>query len=287
MPSLCLKYQAPLAWGALLAFLALRCPMTVGRREGSAYVQAINLAGTAGWVRVDPVAGAALAVQYSSSLQAHVAALEARLRVLFDLDTDPRPIDAQLRFDALIGGDVLRTPGLRVPGSVDDFALVLRTLLGQQISVQRATVLYGQFAQRFGVAVAGPDGSRLHTPALASRVAQATVEEIGLIGMPRRRAATIHTLARLFATGELQLSRDADTPALRERLDAIPGIGDWTLQYLAMRGLRDADAFPAGDLGVKQALQVKTPGQAQRAAERWRPWRAYAVMHLWCRPHGA
>jgi AraC family transcriptional regulator of adaptative response / DNA-3-methyladenine glycosylase II len=154
-------------------------------------------------------------------------------------------------------------------------------VLGQQVSVRGATTLFGRFAARFGEPAAMPHPAlHRHTPAAAS-VAEASVEQLAGLGLPRSRALTVRTLARAVADGRINLHPGAPVEATVAELCELPGIGDWTAQYVAMRALRDADAFPASDLVVKRALGVSRERDAIAIAEAWRPWRAYAVMHLW------
>jgi 3-methyladenine DNA glycosylase/8-oxoguanine DNA glycosylase len=204
-----------------------------------------------------------------------------RVRRVFDLGADPLRIATHLRRDGRLRPIVGKLGGLRVPGAWDPFELAVRAILGQQVSVRAATTLAGRLAARFGTPVAlGPGLTTLFpTPAM---LADAPIETIGV---PRARAATIRTLAEAVASGQLAFDASDGTEALAERLCALPGIGPWTAQYVAMRALGEPDAFPAGDLGVRAALgNGAGPIAAKDAAtiaEAWRPWRAYAVMYLW------
>jgi AraC family transcriptional regulator of adaptative response / DNA-3-methyladenine glycosylase II len=176
---------------------------------------------------------------------------------------------------------LLRRPGLRVPGAFDGFDLALRAVLGQQVSVKAASTLFGRFAAAYGEPIVTPHPVLTHIGPHASRIADEPLERLAALGLPRTRALTVRGLARAFADGAVRLDPGADAEATRLRLRELPGIGDWTAQYIAMRALRDADAFPASDLGVLKALGVARPREALAIAEGWRPWRAYAVMHLW------
>jgi AraC family transcriptional regulator of adaptative response / DNA-3-methyladenine glycosylase II len=176
-----------------------------------------------------------------------------------------------------------KNPGLRVPGAFDGFEIAVRAVLGQQVSVIAARTLAGRFAAAFGEPATSPfDEISLAFPSPES-VVQCTVESVAKIGVPRTRAETILEIARAIAHGELALTPGADAPAVIERLKSIVGVGDWTAHYVAMRALAWPDAFPASDLGIMKALGVKSPKRTLEIAEVWRPWRAYAVMHLWSR----
>jgi 3-methyladenine DNA glycosylase/8-oxoguanine DNA glycosylase len=206
-----------------------------------------------------------------------------RTRRLFDVAADPSAIAAHLARDAVLRRSVHARPGLRVPGAWDAFELCVRAILGQQISVPAATTLAGRLAARFGASVPGadPSGPCLLFPEPAV-LAEADVASIGI---PKSRGATIRELARRVRDGSLPLAWGGAADAALGALAAIPGVGPWTAGYVAMRALGSPDAFLEGDLGVRRALasagRLPTPSQALARAEAWRPWRAYAVMHLW------
>jgi 3-methyladenine DNA glycosylase/8-oxoguanine DNA glycosylase len=201
---------------------------------------------------------------------------------LLDVDADPALIGAALGADPALAPLVAARPGLRLPGAYDGFELAVRALLGQQVTVRGASTLAGRVVDRAGMRVAAPDGRLTHLFPTPDALAAA---DLAGIGMPGRRIAALQGLARAVADGDVRLDDDADRDATRAALLALPGIGPWTVDYLAMRALGDRDAFPAGDLGLRRAaaaLGLPTEERALRAyAERWRPWRAYAAMHLW------
>jgi AraC family transcriptional regulator of adaptative response / DNA-3-methyladenine glycosylase II len=278
-----LSYRPPLHWEALAGFLAGRGAVGVEAFEAGRYVRALTFRGRSGWIALEPlVKEPALRFAASASLLPVLTPLLARVRALLDLDANPVSIDTHLSTDVRLRTLVVRNRGLRVPGALDGFELALRAVLGQQVSVRAATTLFGRFADAFGAPVtvaqhaalarSGPD---------AARVAGASLDQIAALGLPRQRALTVRALARAVASGELRLEQGVDSARTIARLCELPGIGDWTAQYVAMRALRDADAFPASDLGVLRALGVTRAREATAIAESWRPWRAYAVMHLW------
>ena len=204
---------------------------------------------------------------------ARVGDLVARLRRVFDLDADPTSVDNVLGADPLLARSVSQRPGLRVPGAVDGFELVVRAVLGQQVSVAAARTFAGRLTQRCGTALETPRGSLTHSFPTAEQIAEA---ELTGLGLTSARVATLRAVARAVCDG-LSLEPTADRDSTRARLLAVPGIGPWTVDYVAMRALGDPDAFPADDLVLRKVLGTS----AADVAEAWRPWRAYAAMHVW------
>ena len=199
-----------------------------------------------------------------------------RLRHWADLDADPQRVDLALGADALLGPLVEARPGLRVPGTVDPAELALRTVLGQQVNVGGARTLTARLVARWGEPT--PYGPRqFPTPA---RLAAAGAAELQRIGLTTPRAATLARLAQVLAGG-LELGPGADRTVARAELTAVPGIGPWTVEYIALRAMGDPDAFPSHDLVLRQALGGVSAAEASRRAEAWRPWRGYAAQHLW------
>lgn len=233
-----------------------------------------------GWLeaRFDPQRPQLL-LRASDSLQPVLPQLIARVRALFDLDADPQAINAVLH-PFFPEGD-----GLRVPGAVDGFELAVRAVLGQQITVAAARTLAQRVVEHLGepIETPWPDLYRLF-PAPAA-LAAAEGDALGRLGIVRQRQAAIVALARAMDAGDVQLDASADVPATLEALRRLPGIGDWTAQYIAMRVLRWPDAFPAGDVALHKALGVQSLPQPARAATEaaraWRPWRSYGVMRAW------
>jgi AraC family transcriptional regulator of adaptative response / DNA-3-methyladenine glycosylase II len=281
-----LDYRPPLQWRALLGFIAARAIPGVEAVVDGEYRRALRLGERRGQVRVRPhprPGRAALVARVSPSLVGALMPLVARLRHLFDLDAHPGAIDAALARDRRLGPSVRRHPGLRVPGTLDGFEMAVRAVLGQQVSVRAATTLAGRLAAALGEPLDATFDAQLPQRLFptAARVAGAALEDLTGLGLTRARAATVHALARAVAGGELRLDGVGALEPVLERLMALPGIGPWTAQVVAMRALRWPDAFPAGDLGLKKgAAGLSAAGLAERAAA-WRPWRAYAVMHLW------
>jgi AraC family transcriptional regulator of adaptative response / DNA-3-methyladenine glycosylase II len=275
-----LDFRPPLDWEALLAFLGARATAGVEEVAGGAYRRTVRLGGRTGWVevRLDPECPA-LRADVSLSLAGALMPLAARLRALFDLDARPDAVAAHLGRDPLLRRSVGRRPGLRVPGAFDGFETAVRVVLGQQVSVRAATTLAGRLAAALGEPIATPFPALGRLPPTPGAVAGAGEDRLAGLGMPGARARALGALAAAAAEGRLPL----DAQGLRDgadRLRELPGIGDWTAQVLAMRS-GEPDAFPAGDLGVRRALGAAGAREAEARAERWRPWRAYAAMHLW------
>lgn len=268
--------RPPFAWSALLGFLGARAVPGVEHVEGDTYARTVRIGETSGWMRAR-AEGERIALTLSLSLLPHLATVVSAARHLFDLDARPQAIADVLATDRTLAPLLRRSPGLRVPGAFDPFEIAIRSVLAQQISVAGATTLSGRIAATFGRALPGlPGGLALASPDPGD-LARASVAAIQAIGMPESRARTVSLLARAIAEGSIDLEPRGDTAAAVSRLRAIPGIGPFTAQVIAMRVLRDPDAFPENDLFVQRRLGKNSV----RRAERWRPFRAYAVMHLW------
>ncbi|SEA44507.1 DNA-3-methyladenine glycosylase 2 family protein [Variovorax sp. YR216] len=202
----------------------------------------------------------------------------SRVRAMLDLDADPMAINAALHA-SFPHGD-----GMRVPGAVDGFELAVRAVLGQQITVAAARTLGSRLVQAFGEPIATPvDGLDRLFPTPAA-IANASGDALGQLGIVRQRQAALVAVAREIMDGRLALHPGADVPKAIATLQSLPGIGDWTAQYIAMRALRWPDAFPAGDVALQKALGVTTARAATEASLAWRPWRGYAVLRAWYSP---
>jgi len=223
----------------------------------------------------------ALMVELTHTLTPVLPAVLGRLRHLFDLSARPDVIAAHLSRDPALALSVARHPGLRVPGAFDGFELAVRAILGQQITVKAATTIAGRFVAALGEPVRTPHAGLDRAAPTADRVAQARVEDLAALGIIRARAGSILALAREVASGRLVLAAGARPDEVISRLEALPGVGPWTAQYIAMRALRWPDAFPKEDLAARKALGGATPAAADVASHAWRPWRSYALLHLW------
>jgi AraC family transcriptional regulator of adaptative response / DNA-3-methyladenine glycosylase II len=280
---LSLSYRPPYDWLAMLGWLTARATPGVEMVADGRYRRAVRLGTQAGVVSVSQATGGALELELSPSLIPALVPLLTQFRRLLDLDADPAAIAATLERDPWLAPLIARRPGLRVPGAVDGFELALRTVLGQQVSVRGASTLAGRLAERLGEPLSPElaDDAIRRLPVQAERLAAARESDVAEIGVPRARARTMIALAQASAERRIDLSPGADATLTRRALREIPGIGEWTAEYVLMRGLRWPDAFPAGDLGLRKAAHGVGEGQLRRRAEAWRPWRSYAAQHLW------
>ncbi|NNC10370.1 DNA-3-methyladenine glycosylase 2 family protein [Planctomonas sp. JC2975] len=243
--------------------------------------------------RIDPVAGTVTRLVRTASGVAPVAVdIRAEgvavrgaadpetvelVREWFDLDTDLDRITRAFDPDPVLGPLVRERPAVRVIGHPDGFEAAVQTVLGQQVSLAACRTFTGRLALAYG----SPGADGLIEFPDAAIVAAAELEELrAAVGIPLARARTVIALAGAFASG-LRIGRSSDPGAVRAELLALPGIGPWTVDYLALRVLRDPDAYPVGDLVLRRALGGVSPAEALELGERWRPWRAYATMHLW------
>lgn len=278
---LTLGYRAPYAWLETLAFFAARAIPGVERVENGVYRRTVRMGTRSGWLSVTHVAEkSALRVEMSLSLVRALLPIAARVRDMFDLRADPRAIDAHLERDRTLRASVRRTPGLRVPGAFDGFELVVRAILGQQVSVAAATTFAGRIAARFGEAIATPHEGLAFLFPTPARMAKAKDSELTALGITSARARSIRALAEGVLAGRIAFEQRARRDEVTATLLELPGIGPWTTSYVAMRALREADAFPEGDLALRNASGLTAVELATRA-EAWRPWRAYAALHLW------
>ena len=276
-----LPFRAPLDGQALIAFLGRRAVPGVEQLLDGAYRRSLRLPHGTGVVELLPDATYIRARFWLEDLRDLAAAVQ-RCRALLDLDADPTAVDDALGSDPLLGPAVRAAPGRRMAGHVDGDELAIRAVLGQQISLAGAAKLAARLTLAHGEPLTQPLDAVTHTFPSAQALAQA---DCSGWPMPAARARALHGLANALASGEIVLDVGADRLETQQRLLALPGIGPWTVGYIAMRGLRDPDAFLPTDLGVRHALQRLghdgTPAGAAQLAQRWRPYRAYAVGHLW------
>ncbi len=280
-PTLRLAYRPPFDVDGVIGFFAARCV---------AGVEAVDVAARAlrrtlslphqgqtlrGWLAARFVVDRhELEVVLSPSLAPALGAVVQRLRHGLDLDADPAPVEAAL-------ADLPGAAGTRVPSGLDGFEIAVRVILGQQVSVAAARTLTGRLVESLGESLPTPfaDLNRLFPS--AQRIAEATPDEIGRLGIVRQRVGALQALAAQVHAGHIELHAGAPMAATLDALRALPGIGEWTVQLIAMRALAWPDAFPASDIGVMNALGTRSLKAVDARAQAWRPWRAYAVMRLW------
>jgi AraC family transcriptional regulator of adaptative response / DNA-3-methyladenine glycosylase II len=275
-----LAVRAPYAGPQLLGFLAARTVRGVEATGPDWYERTLRLPGGPGRVRLTFPAAPETVVRCLLRLtdMRDLSAAVERCRRLLDADCDPVAVDAILGADPVLGPLVSSLPGLRVPGHVDGDEVAVRAVLGQQVSVLRAHRLAGTLVERYGEPVPGVDADEAPDRLFPTAAALSEVDPAEL-PMPRSRGRGLVELCRRIAGGEIVLDRSADREQVRARLLDVPGIGPWTAGYIAMRALGDPDVFLPTDVGVRHALQrARLPVEA---ADRWRPWRSSALMHLW------
>ena len=278
-----LAFRPPLDWSGLLGFLAPRATPGVEAVADGVYRRTIAIGDGAGTIEVRAAAGEPhLLMRVRLARPERLLQVVARARRLFDLDADPVPIADHLAASPELAPLVARRPGLRVPGAWDAFELAVRAVLGQQVTVRGATTLAGRLVRAAGTPLDRAEDGLTHLFPRPEALAHA---DLASVGVPRARAATIRALAGAVASGEVVLDASRGLEDAVARLAAVPGIGAWTAHYVAMRALGEPDAFPAADLGLRRALGNGAgrlaPARVAERAEAWRPWRAYAVMHLW------
>jgi AraC family transcriptional regulator of adaptative response / DNA-3-methyladenine glycosylase II len=279
--SLRLPSRSPFAVDTLLSFLGVRAVPGIEEVRDGTYVRSVRESRGVAVIAMTPRHDH-LDVRISAEGSPDLDRLRQRSRRAFDLDTDSEATDAVLSRDPKLAPLIARSPGIRVPGTFDGCELVVRAIFGQQVSVAGARTSLGRLVTAAGTPLARPNGGITQLFPTAEQLVELPPE---VFGMPRARAETIRRVADLVARDELDLSGDSSSEEVLGRLGDVPGIGPWTLGYVAMRALRDPDAFMAGDLGVRRGFEAlglaSTPKAILERAERWRPWRAYAVMHLW------
>ena len=276
-----LAYRGPLDTGALLAWFAARAVPGIEEVVGGTLRRSLPLPRGAGVVELEPADGHVRATFELEQL-ADLPAAVARCRSLLDLDADPEHIAESLGRDEALRPALGRHPGLRVPGTVDGTELLTRAVLGQQVSVSAARTLAGRLVALAGTPLRTASGSVTHVFPSAEAIAGSDLESAGLTA---QRAETLRAAARAVADGLLVLDAAAERPRTRERLLGLRGIGPWTVEYVAMRALRDPDAFPASDLVLRRRAEAldlaRSTSELLARADRWRPWRAYAAQLLW------
>jgi AraC family transcriptional regulator of adaptative response / DNA-3-methyladenine glycosylase II len=276
-----LDYRAPLDAGAQLAFFGRRAVPGVEELDGEVFRRSLRLAHGNGVAEIR-------ALEDRIALRLHLddardeADAVTRVRAMLDLDADPGEVGEALSADPLMRPLVEAAPGRRVPGAADANEIAIRAVLGQQVSLAGAATLAGRLVAAYGEPLANPIGAVTHAWPTSIQLADASDADLA---MPASRRRTVRGLAAALASGDVVLDSDADRRATEDRLLALPGIGPWTAGYISMRALHDPDAFLPSDLGVKHALDRlgldSRPAAAELISLAWRPYRAYALQHLW------
>ncbi|MEQ9563109.1 MAG: AlkA N-terminal domain-containing protein, partial [Woeseiaceae bacterium] len=278
-----LAYRKPFDWQRMLDFFAGRATAGVESVVDQRYSRTVSLKDGHGIIEVQPdVSDGFLRLTLRGVATASLFEVVQRCRELFDLDAPVADISAVLGKDDALAGLLKRHKGVRVPGCWDGFELTVRAILGQQVSVKAATTIAGRIASSYGVPLSLPEGVddkglRFVFP-MPQRLMRARLENVGII---RSRADTIRAVARAVVSGDVNFDPAQDPVEFCKALQQIKGIGDWTAQYIAMRALKNPDAFPASDLGLIKAIdppQRTSPATLLARAESWRPWRAYAAL---------
>jgi len=282
-----LTVRPPFDLGPLLAFWKARATPGVEQVADGWYRRTAVVGDQSGWVAVGSGQKPhTVQVLVSTELGPVLSSVLSRLKAMLDVRADPVGVAECFAEDPLLAPLLERWPGLRVPGAFDGFECGIRAILGQQITVRAATTLAGRLAQRFGRAAATPN-STLHTSFPSAAVlAAASVADLQSIGLTVKRAETIKHFAIAVADGHVRLDPGTDPDRVRAGLLALPGIGDWTAEYLLLRAVGWPDAFPASDLGLIKASGL-TAKELLIRAEQWRPWRGYAAVLLWQSLSGA
>jgi AraC family transcriptional regulator of adaptative response / DNA-3-methyladenine glycosylase II len=280
-----LGYRPPYDFAGVLDFLRMRALPGIEQVDAHAYARVFGPADAPGWLRLSawPDNEHALRLELHCPQPAHLLPLVIRVRRMFDLDAEPRAIATTLGAGGLLGPMLHKHPGLRLPGGWDGFEIAVRAVLGQQVSVAAARTLAARVVARWGEPVETPllHGLQRLFP-VPERLADADLREVGVINA---RAQTIRGSARALLDGRADFRTEQPLEEFVARWTALPGIGEWTAHYMAMRALSHPDAFPAADLILRRAAAGDGGALSTKAltamAEPWRPWRAYAVMHLW------
>ena len=277
----------PIDWSLYLSYFDARAVLGIESINTAGYARTFVSEGTPGWLTVTRGTGTSdhqlsITVDHCD-VEAALKTILPRIRRVFDLDTDHEAIVAHFKTDPHLGPRLNRI-GLRMPGAWDPFELAVRAIIGQQISVSAATTVVGKIVSAFGEPVCFENAppNLTHTFPTAAALKEA---DLGPLGIFRSRVRAIQSVATALVDDPRFFSRHSDLPSATKALESLPGIGPWTAHYICMRALGFADAFPASDIGIRNALKVgdsrPTAKEAQALAETWRPYRAYAAICLW------
>ena len=281
-----LPYRAPYDWDAIIGFLTARASPGVESVSGRRYARTLSVDGAQGVVVVTPGDGDFLLAEIHFPKLKALPAVIARIRRVFDLTADPALIGAHLSQDPALAPLVAARPGLRAPGAWDGFEMAVRAILGQQITVTAARGLAAKLVETYGEATHDPAAARHGLSRIFPTPERLIAQDVAALGMPKARGAALEALARTVAADPTIFTPRADLESAIKALSALPGVGEWTAQYIALRELREPDAFPHADIGLLRAMAGPdgarpTPEALLDRSQAWRPWRAYAAQHLW------
>jgi AraC family transcriptional regulator, regulatory protein of adaptative response / DNA-3-methyladenine glycosylase II len=281
-----LGYRPPYDWGAILSFLRARAIPGVEAVSSGRYARTIAIGDKHGLLIVEPAERSCLKAIVRFPNLRNLPAIIARVRRFFDLAADPLAIDAHLSQDPVLAPLVAARPGLRVPGAWDGFELAVRAILGQQITVPAAARLLGKLVLSYGEKIADRVALDQRLRHVFPTPQQLAGTDLSAIGMPQARRTALSALAAAVVADPLIFGPRRSLEEAIAQLRSLEGIGEWTAQYIAMRELREPDAFPAADIGLMRVMSDESgvrpsPAELLARAERWRPWRAYAALHLW------
>ncbi len=281
-----LPYRAPYDWDGVIGFLSARAIPGVEVVQPRRYARTLAVDRVRGVVVVTPGSGDFLVAEIRFPKVQALPAVIARVRRVFDLTADPALIGAHLSQDPALAPLVAARPGLRAPGAWDGFELAVRAILGQQITVTAARSLAAKLVEAYGERIDDPAAAALGLSRVFPTPDRLAGRDIAALGMPRARGAALEALARTVAEDPTIFTPRADLESAIAALSALPGVGEWTAQYIALRELREPDAFPHADIALMRALtddegRRPTAQELLARSQAWRPWRAYAAQHLW------
>ena len=281
-----LGYRPPYDWDSIISFLRARAIPGIEAVSASRYARTIAIGDTRGMLVVEPAERNCLKATVRFANLKDLPTIIARARRVFDLAADPVAIGAHLAQDPVLALLVAARPGLRVPGAWDGFELAVRAILGQQITVPAATVLAGKLVLAHGTKIVDPAALEHGLTHVFPTPRQLVGADLAVLGMPSARRTALSSLAAAVVADPLIFGPRRSLEEAIAQLRSLAGVGEWTAQYIAMRELREPDAFPAADIGLMRAMRDgggRRPSAAEllEHAERWRPWRAYAALHLW------
>jgi AraC family transcriptional regulator of adaptative response / DNA-3-methyladenine glycosylase II len=281
-----LPYRAPYDWDAIIGFLTARAIPGVEAVSPRRYARTLSVDGAAGVVVVTPGDGDFLVAEIRFPKLQALPAVIARIRRVFDLTADPQLIGDHLSQDAILAPLVAARPGLRAPGAWDGFEMAVRAILGQQITVTAARNLAAKLVATYGEPIDDAAAAGLGLTCVFPTPQRLVGQDIAALGMPQARGRALEALARTVAADPAIFTPRADLESAIAALSALPGVGEWTAQYIALRELREPDAFPHADIGLLRAMASPegvrpTAEQLLARSQHWRPWRAYAAQHLW------